>query len=220
MHRKIVSILVASLFATGVASAQEVGVTTNVNANAALGVAKVNVGATTTVTTNTRGNATSSAKKDNEAKTTKTETTSVTTESKRSSTGEAHMSAVAVFVQSLLSIANREGGIGTQVRAVAQAQNDTASTTAAAITAIEARGKLRTFLFGTDYKSIGQLRSDVTVTENSIAQLKAVLDKALSVTTKAELTTQLKALEDTQVKLNAYIKANESSFSLFGWLNK
>jgi len=158
--------------------------------------------------------------KDDEVKATKTETTAATTESKRSATAEAHMSAVATFVQSLLAVANREGGIGAQVRAVAEAQNNTASTTAQAMAAIEARGKLRTFLFGTDYKSIGQLRSDVTVTENNIAQLKAVLEKAASATTKVELTTQLKALEGAQAQLNAYIKANESSFSLFGWLNK
>ncbi len=220
MQRKIVSIAAASLLATSIASAQEVGINTNLNANANLGVGKVNVESTTTVKTNAREDTTSSAKKDDEVKPAKTETTSAKVESKRSTTAEAHMSAVAIFVQSLLSVANREGGIGAQVRAVAEAQNTTASTTAAAITAIEARGKLRTFLFGTDYKSIGQLRSDVTVTENNIAQLKAVLDKALNVTTKAELTAQLKALESTQAQLNAYIKANESSFSLFGWLNK
>jgi len=220
MQRKIVSIAIAGFLATGIASAQEISVNANVNANANVVAGKVSVEATTTADLNTRGNATSSTKKNERATTTGTASSSASAQGKRSTTAEAHMSVVAKFVQSLHAVANRDGGIGAQVRAVAQAQNDTATTTATAITNIEARGKLRTFLFGADYKNTGQLRSDLSITENNIAKLKTLVEGATNTVDKADLMAQIKVLEDMQVQLNAYIKAHESSFSLFGWLNK
>ena len=218
MQRKIVLIAAASFLVTNIALAQGVSVNANVNAN--LDVGKMKVEATTTTNSDIRGNATSSAKKNDKATTTANAPSSASTTSNRSTTAEAHMSAVAKFVQSLLAVADREGGIGVQVRAIAQAQNDTATTTASAITNIEKRGKFRTFLFGADYKSIGQLRSDLSITENNIVQLKSIIDKITSTTDKAELAAQIKVLEDAQVKMNAYIKAHEDIFSLFGWFNK
>lgn len=238
MQRKIVLIAAASFLATSIASAQEIkvntninantdinananmGANTNINANANLGADKVKMEATLTGNSNIRGNATSSAKKSDKATTTSNSPSSASTSSNHSTTAEAHMSAVAKFVQSLLAVADREGGIGVQVRAVAQAQNDTATTTASSIINIEKRGKFRTFLFGTDYKSIGQLRSDLSVTENNIVQLKSIIEKTTSTTGKVELAAQVKVLEDTQVKMNTYIKAHEDIFSLFGWFNK
>jgi len=135
-------------------------------------------------------------------------------------TSESHRSVVAAFVHSLLSIADREGGIGSQVRVIARSQEESASTTAVAMTKIEKRNKVKTFLIGSDYKSLGELRSQMVTTKKNIDKLKELQNAAVSTSDKAELEAQIKVLEDSQVKMEAFIKAQEDSVSLFGWLAK
>lgn len=136
------------------------------------------------------------------------------------SMSEEHRSVVATFVKSLLSVADREEGIGSEVRTVAHTQNDAASTTATAIVKVEERGSIRTFLFGSDYKNLGVIRSALATTSANIAHLKALLGRAESPADTAELTLQIKALESEQGKVSAYVTAHEDTFSLFGWFTK
>jgi hypothetical protein len=135
--------------------------------------------------------------------------------------GALHRSAVATFVQNLLNVANKEqGGIGDQVRAVAQAQNDVVGAEATAIDKIQNRSGVKTFFIGTDYKNIGMLRSEMVKTRNQIDQLNALLDKTTSAETKATLTAQIQALTLEQQKINNFVNINESKFSLLGWFVK
>ena len=135
--------------------------------------------------------------------------------------GAAHRSAVASFVQNLLNVADKEqGGIGQEVKAIAQAQNDNLDKEVAEIDKINNRSKTKTFLIGTDYKNIGMLRSNMVKTQNQIDQLNRLLDKTTSTETKAELQAQILVLTPEQQKIDDFIKANESKFSLLGWLVK
>lgn len=165
-----------------------------------------------------KGNATSTANRNDNATSTNEKNKNAT------STGQLtaleHRSNVASFVKSLLAVANREGGIGAQVRVVAQSQNNSASTTENAIRKVENRSRFQTFLFGSDYKSLGKLRSEMVTTQNNIDQLNNLITRAESDADKAELLAQVKVLEDSQVRVDAFVKAHESSFSLFGWLVK
>ena len=212
MKMKLISaVSTALLLGAGVvplASAQGTGTADARNANAAVGVRpEVSV---TSAGVPDRGNATSTAAqaaRDN-------------ANSDGKLTAEAHRSAVATFVQSLLAVANREGGIGAQVRAVAQSQQDSASTSAKAIANVEDRGWLRTVLFGSDYRSLGQLRSEMVTTNANITQLKNLLGNAVLDADKAELSAQIAVLEDLQAKTEAFVQTRESSFSIFGWFTK
>ncbi len=133
---------------------------------------------------------------------------------------ETHRSAVATFVKSLLNLVDREGGIGTEVREIAKSQNDSATTTASAIKKVENRGSIRTFFFGSDYKNLGIIRSEITTTSNNIARLKSLLDRTTNNTDRVELNVQIQALESEQIKLDAYVTARENTFSLFGWFTR
>ncbi|MDD5032421.1 MAG: hypothetical protein PHR36_05305 [Patescibacteria group bacterium] len=131
---------------------------------------------------------------------------------------EEHRSAVANFVQTLLKVASStEGGIGQEVRVIAQQQNNSGTTTAKAIGKIQSRNKIKTFLFGSDYKNLGALRSETVQTRNRIEKLNRVIQKA---TTTAEIQAQIKTLEQEQTKIENFIKESEGKFSLFGWLVK
>lgn len=133
---------------------------------------------------------------------------------------EIHRSTVANFVQSLLSVADREGGIGEQVKVVAQEQNASKETTAEAIDKVEKRSKIKTFLLGTDYKNIGTLRSEMVKTRNHIEQLTRLVDKAENEQDKTELQFQIQNLEQEQINIEIFISQNENKFSLLGWVAK
>lgn len=134
---------------------------------------------------------------------------------------EEHRSTVANFVRGLLDIADREeDGIGEEVRVVAREQGDSASTTVQAIEKVEKRGKIRTFLFGSDYENLGTLRSEIVKTRNRISQLSQLVESIQQVADKTELQTQIQTLEQEQTKLENFVNQNENKISLFGWLVK
>lgn len=135
--------------------------------------------------------------------------------------GEQHRSAVSTFVQKMLNVADRqENGIGQEVRVVAQEQNDNKEKTAEAIDKVKNRSKIKTFFIGIDYKNIGQLRSDVVITENSISQLNKIMERTSNETDKAEIQIQIEELVKEKEKIDNLIKENEDKFSLFGWFVK
>ena len=131
-----------------------------------------------------------------------------------------HRSAVANFVQNLLQVADREGGIEKQVRVIAQQQNQSASSTASAIENVQARSKIKTFLIGTDYKNLEALRSEIVQTQNRLKQLNRLAENTQNEADKTEIQNQIQVLEQEQTKIENFIKTQESKFSLFGWLVK
>lgn len=161
-----------------------------------------------------RGNATSASRERGD------DATSTETGEDGQLTAESHRSSVATFVRSLLKVADRERGIGAQVRVIAKAQSDSASTSAEAITKVQKRSALQTFFLGNDYKNLGTLRSEIATTTNNVAQLKDLLAKATSAADKAELSAQIQVLEDSQAKMQAFVNAQENVFNLFGWFAK
>ena len=133
---------------------------------------------------------------------------------------EQHRSAVANFVQSLNGIADRETGIGQQVRTIAQQQNQSASTTIQAMEKVQTRSKVKTFFFGSDYKNLGALRSETVQTRNRLEQLNQLMESVQNEGDQTELQNQIQALEQEQIKIESFVKAQEGKFSLFGWLVK
>lgn len=131
-----------------------------------------------------------------------------------------HRSAVATFVQALLETADRAWNVGSEVREVARSQQESASTTEAAMKAVENRGGLKTFLIGTDWKNVGALRSELARGSADIARLEVAKERTTDPSVKADLEKQIEALTDAQAELTKFVEENEAKFSLFGWLTK
>ena len=141
-------------------------------------------------------------------------------ESKGQETAATHRSVVATFVQNLLTVADREGGIGEQVRVIAQQQNDSKTKVSEKLNAVEGRSKIKTFLIGSDYKNLGALRSEMVKTRNRVDQLKGLVERATIEEDKTILQNQITALEQEQTNISNFVTQNESKFSLFGWVAK
>ena len=135
--------------------------------------------------------------------------------------GAEHRRAVSNFVQTLLDVATRDkSGIGDQVREIAQEQDRAKDNVAASIDAIQNRSKVKTFFFGTDWKNLGALRSEMVKTDNRIAQLKRLAEQAATSDSAPALNGQIVSLEEERQKIGDFLTENESKFSLFGWLTK
>lgn len=134
---------------------------------------------------------------------------------------EQHRSSVANFVQGLLDVADREpGGIGEQVREVAQEQNQAKEQVAETIEAVQNRNKIRTFLFGSDYRNLGALRSEMVQTRNRLEQLNRVMENIQNEEDREQLQTQIQEMEQERIRIENFIREQEGKFSLFGWLFK
>lgn len=168
-------------------------------------------------TSQNQGNTTSNTNQEQNRERNQQATTTVKSQ-KGQTTAEEHRSAVANFVQNLLIIADREGGIGEQVRIIAQQQNQSASTTIQAITKVQNRGGFKTFFIGSDYKNLGVLRGEMVQTRNRIQQLNNILENVQNEGDKTELQNQITTLEQEQAKIETFIKSKDGKFSLFGWL--
>jgi microsomal dipeptidase-like Zn-dependent dipeptidase len=135
--------------------------------------------------------------------------------------GSEHRANIANIVQTLIKVSDKEPGeVGDQVREMAREQNEAKERVAKAIDTIQDRNGLKTFLLGTDYKNVGEVRSEMVQTRNQIRKVEKLMDKTTNPTTKTTLQVQLTSLEAEQQKLETFLKTNESKFSLFGWFLK
>lgn len=135
--------------------------------------------------------------------------------------GEEHGSAMSLFVQNLLNVADKEHGqVGERIKIIAKEQDDNKDDVANEIDAIKHRNKIKTFFIGTDYENVGQLRSEMVKTSSQIDQLNKLLDQTTNVDSKIAIQAQIKVLEQEQQKIGDLLKTNESKFSLFGWFVK
>lgn len=140
-----------------------------------------------------------------------------TAEVRGNANAETHRSAVASFVQSLRATAERDTGIGAEVSAVAQSQETSGTATADAMARIEKRSGVMNFLFGTDWKTIGSLRSEIAKAESDRARLEAALDNATDASVRADLEAAIDSLDTRRNEIALFVAEHESKFSLFGW---
>lgn len=135
--------------------------------------------------------------------------------------GEKHRSTVSNFVQELENVADNENsGIGEQVRLIAQEQNQVREKIADEIESIQERNKIKTFLFGSNYKNLGALRSEMVQTRNRLEKLTRLMEQTTNEADKTELQNQIQTMEEERLRIENFVEENESKFSLFGWLVK
>lgn len=162
------------------------------------------------------GNATSADRTEEKGNSVSTEVDKE--EGSTTSQGDLHRSEVSRFVETLLDVADRDGGIGEEVRTIAREQASSSEKVADAVDQIEQRGAVKTFLIGSDYKNIGAIRSEIAQTENRIAKLDREIVRAASSTDVMSVQAELASMRAEQIRIEEFVKANESKFSLFGWL--
>jgi hypothetical protein len=137
----------------------------------------------------------------------------------RSQTAVEHMSVVAQKVQELLQL-KTSGGIGDQVRQIAQAQNQAQTQIQEQINKFEAKGKLARLLFGTDYGAVKNLKAQISQNQLRIKQLEQLKNQLNNQGDQTTIQEAIQALIQENTSLEERITAEEGTKSLFGWLAK
>jgi hypothetical protein len=83
---------------------------------------------------------------------------------------------------------------------------------------IEERPAWKNFLFGTDYKNLGRLRSSLVSTNNGIRKINSTMVRVEGTDSYDELGEQLGELNRERERIVDLIKEEEERFSLFGWV--
>ena len=124
---------------------------------------------------------------------------------------------VSGVAKNLKSVAFSEEEIAEDLEELADAQEETGGKINASVEKIQEQNKTKAFLIGTDYKNLGQLRSEMVQNRNQIRQLTQLIGQTENEENRLILQEQLELMVQEREQINNFITESEESFSLFGW---
>lgn len=129
-------------------------------------------------------------------------------------------SEVANAVQAMLQVADRSGGIGQEIKVVAQLQNENQLKIENSIKKIEGRGAVAKFIIGPDYGEIDNAQQILEQNKEKVSELNKIKIQLASQIDQQKLADQISVLEKANVQVEASLNQTEKGFSLLGWLFK
>ncbi len=128
-----------------------------------------------------------------------------------------NMSNVATQVQQLLKV-KTSGGIGDQVRQIAQEQNQAQTQTQDQINKLESRKGITKSLLGPDYGAIKSLKALLEQNQLRIQQLEQLKNQLSNSGDITMVQETIQALVQENTSLQELINTEEQTRSFFGWL--
>jgi DsbC/DsbD-like thiol-disulfide interchange protein len=127
---------------------------------------------------------------------------------------------VATAVQEMLHVADRNGGIGEQVREIAQKQTQNQEKLEVSLQKIQNRNKFVRFFIGQNY---GEINNAEKTLEQNREQIKVLNEIKVQLTNEGDeqlLTEQIQTLEEANLEIENSLEVSQEGFSLFGWMFK
>ncbi len=138
----------------------------------------------------------------------------------QSATAEQRRSRVANAVQQMLQISERNGGIGQQVKTIAQTQTQNQEKLEASLQKIQSRGKFAKFFIGPNYNEINSAQKVLEKNQEQIKQLNQIKTQLSNPDDAQTLTQQIQILEQVNLQIENSLQNAQKEFSLFGWMFK
>ncbi len=149
---------------------------------------------------------------------TSTEATTSEASSTDNGKGGAMRSEVANAVHALLQIASSTGGVGQEIRTIAQNQEKNQETLQTNLQKIASRSGILSFLIGPDYGAIKAAQATLAQNEEQITALNQIKSKIANASDTQALAAQIQTLTQANAGIQANLSASQKGFSLFGWL--
>ena len=134
--------------------------------------------------------------------------------------GDRHEKIMKGILQDLNDISendNEDNDVGDEIKDIADNEASSTERRMHAMQDIEHRNAFSKFLLGVDTEKINVLSSELDNTQKNITLLEEAKKKIASTTLQTKLDEQIKSLQDAKAAAEAFVKENESTFSLFGW---
>ena len=129
-------------------------------------------------------------------------------------------SRVAAAVQALLQVADRNGGIGKEVRVIAQNQNQNQETAENSLEANQKKGKVAKFFFGPNYKEIKKTQKLLEQNQEQVDRLTQIQGQITDQADQQKITEQIQELQKVNQETQDLLKTISKDLSLFGWIVK
>lgn len=133
---------------------------------------------------------------------------------------EQRRSQVANAVQEMLQVADRSGGIGEQVRVVAQNQNQNQEKFESGLQKIQSRSGFAKFFIGPNYGEINNAQKILEQNREQIMQLDQIKNQLANQGDAQILTQQIQILEQINLQMENSLQNEQKGFSLLGWAFK
>ena len=137
----------------------------------------------------------------------------------RSQTAIEHMSKTAQKVQGLLQL-QTQGGIGDQVRQIAQDQKQAQEKINQQLDVIDSRKGIVKFLLGVQPKALADLKLQLEQNRLIITQLEQVQNQLYNQGDLTLIQETIQALNQENTSLQDKINSEEQTVSIFGWIFK
>ena len=137
-----------------------------------------------------------------------------------STTATEKRSEVANAVQEMLQIAERSGGIGQQVKVIAQAQNQNQEKLETSLEKVQSRGDFAKFFIGPKYGDINEAEELLAQNREQIKQLNQVKNQLINQADQDKLMEQVQIIEKANLEIKNTLDGAQKGFSLFGWAFK
>jgi len=131
----------------------------------------------------------------------------------------ARRSRVANSVQEMLRVAERNEGVGTQIREIAQAQNRIQEEADTALNQAQERKGFVNFLIGSDNSNLNIAAEKLIKHQEKIEELEIVKDELENETDREILTQQIGIMEQVSSEIEKEVTGERQGFSLFGWVS-
>lgn len=129
-------------------------------------------------------------------------------------------SQVANAVQEMIQVAERSGGIGEQIRTIAQAQNQNQVKLEESVEAVQKRSDIVKFIIGPNYKEIGSAERILEQNREQIQQINQIKTQLENSADQQVLTEQVQLLENANLEIENALNNSQNGFSLLGWMFK
>jgi len=135
-----------------------------------------------------------------------------------SAVAEQRRSKVANAVQEMLQMADRNGGIGQQVKTIAQTQTQNQEKLETSLQKIQSRSGFAKFFIGANYGEISNAKKILEQNKEQIKQLNQVKNQLANQSDAQNLTQQIQTLEQANLEIENSLGTAQKGFSLFGWM--
>lgn len=127
-------------------------------------------------------------------------------------------SQVANAVQEMLQVADRNGGIGQQVKTIAQTQTQNQEQLEASLEKVQSRSSFAKFFIGPNYDEINNAKKILEQNREQIKQLNQIKNQLANQGDQQALTQQIQTLEQANLEIENSLGIAQRGFSMFGWI--
>ena len=136
------------------------------------------------------------------------------------SNNQQRRSAVANAVQEMLQVAERNTGIGEQIRVIAQNQNRNQEDIEESLARVQKRSAIAKIIMGPNYSEINKAQELLNQNRSQIQQMEEIRNQVVSEEDKQVLNEQIQLISNANEEIEDLLDDSKKGFSLLGWMFK